>query len=104
MKIRWTEKELHDVEIYLKSLTTWTLADHLLSVEHVVERYHPHDGTLTQENWERFLKAKRIIMIKNLYRKKSPEVAEFLWPTKPVSTVIDDPEFQKVMDEFLSNT
>lgn len=50
---RWNEHELGLVRIYLESLFPgdWTLDDHMLAIEYVVNRYLPEDALKTEAEW-----------------------------------------------------
>lgn len=53
MMERWSKEELGLVRIYLESLFpgAWTLDDHMLSVEWVIQRYLPLDELRTEAEW-----------------------------------------------------
>lgn len=53
MMVRWTKPELELVKIYLESLfpADWTLDDHMLAVDYVVQRYLPPDELKTEAEW-----------------------------------------------------
>lgn len=53
MMERWTEAELSLVKLYLESLPPekWTLEDHMMSVDFVVQRYLPADELRTEAEW-----------------------------------------------------
>lgn len=53
MMVRWTPDELSLVRIYLQSLppAMWTMDDHMMSVEFVVQRYLPADELRTEAEW-----------------------------------------------------
>lgn len=53
MMQRWTEQELALVQIYLESLFPgdWTLDDHMMAVDYVVQRYLPEDELKTEAEW-----------------------------------------------------
>ncbi len=50
---RWNDDELALVKIYLESLppAQWTLDDHMMSVDYVVQRYLPADEMATEAEW-----------------------------------------------------
>lgn len=51
--VRWNADELELVKIYLESLppAQWTLNDHMMSVDYVVQRYLPLDELATEAEW-----------------------------------------------------
>lgn len=53
MMERWTEAELSLVRLYLESLppAQWTLDDHMMAVDFVVQRYLPADELRTEAQW-----------------------------------------------------
>lgn len=53
MMARWNADELSLVKIYLESLPPemWTLDDHMMSVDYVVQRYLPADELATEAEW-----------------------------------------------------
>lgn len=53
MMARWNADELALVKIYLESLPPeqWTLDDHMMSVDYVVQRYLPADELATEAEW-----------------------------------------------------
>ncbi|MEN6644135.1 MAG: hypothetical protein ABFE08_16985, partial [Armatimonadia bacterium] len=53
MMERWNEQELGLVRIYLESLFPgdWTLDDHMMAVDYVVQRYLPADALKTEAEW-----------------------------------------------------
>ncbi len=53
MMERWNKEELSFVKIYLESLfpTDWTLDDHMLAIDYVVQRYLPADEMKTEAEW-----------------------------------------------------
>lgn len=53
MMVRWNADELDLVKIYLESLppAQWTLNDHMMSVDYVVQRYLPLDELATEAEW-----------------------------------------------------
>ena len=53
MMERWTQTELSLVRIYLEHLppAEWTLEDHMLAVDHTVQRYLPADDMRTEAQW-----------------------------------------------------
>lgn len=53
MMERWNADELALVKIYLESLPPeqWTLDDHMMSVDYVVQRYLPADEIKTEAEW-----------------------------------------------------
>jgi hypothetical protein len=53
MMDRWSKDELALVRIYLESLppAQWTLNDHMMAVEYVVQRYLPLDEMKTEAEW-----------------------------------------------------
>lgn len=50
---RWTESELELARLYLESLppTAWTLDDHLMAIEYVVQVYLPADDLVKEADW-----------------------------------------------------
>lgn len=50
---RWTQTELSLARIYLEHLppAEWTLEDHMLAVDHTVQRYLPADDMRTEADW-----------------------------------------------------
>ncbi|WP_368762116.1 hypothetical protein [Klebsiella pneumoniae] len=53
MMARWNADELSLVKLYLESLPPeqWTLDDHMMSVDYVVQRYLPADELATEAEW-----------------------------------------------------
>lgn len=53
MMVRWNADELELVKIYLESLppAQWTLNDHMMSVDYVVQRYLPLNELATEAEW-----------------------------------------------------
>lgn len=53
MMERWTEAELSLVKLYLESLppAQWSLDDHMMAVDYVVQRYLPADELRTEAEW-----------------------------------------------------
>ena len=53
MMVRWDASELDLVKLYLESLppAQWTLSDHMMSVDYVVQRYLPMDELTTEAEW-----------------------------------------------------
>lgn len=53
MMERWSQAELELVRLYLESLFPgdWTLDDHMMACEYVVQRYLPHDELKTEAEW-----------------------------------------------------
>jgi hypothetical protein len=53
MMTRWTPDELSLVKIYLEALPVadWSLDDHMLAVEHTMQRYLPADELRTEAEW-----------------------------------------------------
>jgi hypothetical protein len=53
MMERWSKDELALVKIYLESLfpTEWTLDDHMMAIDYVVQRYLPADELKTEAEW-----------------------------------------------------
>lgn len=53
MMVRWNADELSLVKIYLESLppAQWTLSDHMMAVDYVVQRYLPLDEMTTEAQW-----------------------------------------------------
>lgn len=53
MMARWDKAELDLVRLYLQSLPPgqWTLDDHMMSVDYVVQRYLPADELNTEAQW-----------------------------------------------------
>jgi hypothetical protein len=50
---RWTPGELDLVKLYLEHLppTAWTLADHMMMVDYLTQRYLPADDMRTEASW-----------------------------------------------------
>jgi len=50
---RWTQAELSLVKIYLEHMPVaeWTLDDHMLAIDYVVQRYMPADDLRTEADW-----------------------------------------------------
>lgn len=53
MMARWSDAELGLVRLYLESIppTSWTLDDHMMSVDYVVQRYLPAEEMRTESEW-----------------------------------------------------
>ena len=53
MMERWSESELALVKLYLESLppSQWSLDDHMMAVDYVVQRYLPADELQTEAEW-----------------------------------------------------
>lgn len=53
MMQRWTPDELALVRLYLEALPVeqWSLDDHMLAIEHTVQRYLPADELRTEADW-----------------------------------------------------
>jgi hypothetical protein len=53
MMTRWSRAELSLVKIYLESLPVakWTLDDHMMAVDYVVQTYLPADALATEAEW-----------------------------------------------------
>lgn len=53
MMERWSPTELDVVKLYLESLppAQWTLDDHMMAVDYVVQRYLPADDLATEAEW-----------------------------------------------------
>lgn len=88
MMVRWTPDELALVRIYLESLppAMWTLDDHMMSVEFVVQRYLPADELRTEAEW---LATKSSLMGKvqaNMDAEATPDQADKILAALP-STV-----------------
>lgn len=51
--LRWSPDELDAVKLYLESLPPdqWTLDDHMLSIDYVVQRYLPKSALTTEAEW-----------------------------------------------------
>lgn len=51
--VRWNDDELSLVKLYLESLPPeqWTIDDHMMSVDYVVQRYLPLDDLQTEAEW-----------------------------------------------------
>lgn len=78
MMNRWTPEEKALVQLYLESLppSMWSLDDHMLSVELVVQTYLPHDELVTEAKW---LATKATMMGKvenNWLKKQDPTLKE----------------------------
>lgn len=76
MMERWGKDELGLVRLYLESLPPfeWTLDDHMLAVEYVVQRYLPLDELKTESEW---LATKASLMGKvQANMAKEPTIAE----------------------------
>lgn len=50
---RWNEAELDLVKLYLESLFpgSWTIDDHMMAVDYVVQRYLPHSELMAEADW-----------------------------------------------------
>lgn len=88
MMERWTEAELSLVKLYLESLppAQWTLDDHMMAVDYVVQRYLPADELKTEAEW---LATRAHLMGKveaNLAPQASPKQADVILAALP-STV-----------------
>ncbi len=93
MMTRWTPEELDFVQLYLEALPPeqWTLDDHMMSVEFVVQRYLPAEQLTTEAEW---LATKATLMGKvqaNLKQEATPEQADKLIAALP-STPADATE------------
>lgn len=78
MMERWTAEEMALVQIYLDALplTAWSIDDHMLSVELVVQTYLPKDELVQEAQW---LATKATMMGKvqnNWTKKNDPTLAE----------------------------
>lgn len=53
MMARWSDAELGLVRVYLESLPpgSWTLDDHMMAVDYVVQRYLPSEEMRTEAEW-----------------------------------------------------
>lgn len=53
MMERWSEPELELVKLYLETLFpgSWTLDDHMMAVDYVVQRYLPHGELMAEADW-----------------------------------------------------
>ena len=53
MMTRWTSAELAQVKTYLESLppSQWTIDDHMIAVEYVLQRYLPESELVTEAEW-----------------------------------------------------
>lgn len=53
MMSRWSEAELKLVRVYLESLppSSWSLDDHMMAVDYVVQRYLPAEELRTEAEW-----------------------------------------------------
>ena len=51
--LRWAPDELEAVKLYLESLPVdqWTIDDHMLSIDYVVQRYLPQTSLTTEAEW-----------------------------------------------------
>jgi len=51
--VRWTKPELELARLYLESLPpgAWTLEDHMLAIEYVVQVYLPPDDLVKEADW-----------------------------------------------------
>ncbi|EDY2030023.1 hypothetical protein GTB64_004465 [Salmonella enterica] len=75
---RWTSEERELVQLYLEALppTAWTLDDHMLSVELVIQTYLPKDELISEAQW---LATKATMMGKvenNWLKQQEPTPAE----------------------------
>ena len=80
MMVRWTPEELTFVQLYLEALPPekWTLDDHMMSVEFVVQRYLPAEQLTTEAEW---LATKSALMGKvqaNMAKEATPAQADIL--------------------------
>lgn len=87
MMERWNEDELSLVKLYLESLPPemWTLDDHMMAVEYVVQRYLPADQLKTEAEW---LSTKASLMGKvqaNLNKDATPKQADIILAAIPSS-------------------
>lgn len=50
---RWSQAELDLVKLYLETLFpgSWTLDDHMMAVDYVVQRYLPHEEMIAEADW-----------------------------------------------------
>lgn len=88
MMVRWNADELELVKIYLESLppAQWTLSDHMMSVDYVVQRYLPLDELTTEAEW---MSTRASMMGKvqaNMAAQATPKQADFILAALP-STV-----------------
>lgn len=88
MMVRWTEDELSLVKLYLESLppAQWTLDDHMMAVDYVVQRYLPADELKTEAEW---LATRSSLMGKveaNMAQQATPKQADTILAALP-STV-----------------
>lgn len=53
MMIQWSPAELNLVKIYLQALpvSEWSLDDHMMAIDYVVQRYLPAEELLTESEW-----------------------------------------------------
>ncbi len=53
LMLRWNTEELAGVKLYLELLppSQWTLDDHMMAVDYVVQRYLPQDQLKTEAEW-----------------------------------------------------
>lgn len=87
---RWDAAELSLVQIYLESLppSKWTLDDHMLSIDFVVQRYLPQDVVASEAEW---LATRAGLMGKvqaNLEKEPTPKQADGILAALP-STVAE---------------
>lgn len=88
MMVRWTEDELSLVKLYLETLppAQWTLDDHMMAVDYVVQRYLPADELKTEAEW---LATRSSLMGKveaNMAKQATPKQADTILAALP-STV-----------------
>lgn len=88
MMTRWNPDELSLVKIYLESLPPeqWTLDDHMMSVDYVVQRYLPAEEMATEAEW---MATRAGLMGKvqaNMAAQASPKQADLILAAMP-STV-----------------
>lgn len=84
---RWTQPELELARLYLESLPpgAWTLDDHMLAIEYVVQVYLPADDLVAEADW---LSTKATLMGKvqaNLQAQPSPKQADSILAALPNS-------------------
>lgn len=92
---RWTPEELDFVKLYLEALppSEWSISDHMLSVEFVVQRYLPADQLTSEAEW---LATKASLMGKvqaNLDKDLTPDQADTVLmalPASPSAAEVDE--------------
>lgn len=87
---RWSEAELGLVRIYLEALPTgtWSLKDHMMAVDYVVQKYLPADALYSETEW---MTTRASIMGKvqaNMAAPATPQQADKITAALP-STVAD---------------